>query len=138
MVVLRGGAVSYEVLLYTPSGALVLLIDLELFLQISCERLQLLTGLERLNCSVIRYLKSLGHFAVGQALVVCLPSQGSRSAKRNHPGSNPGGYLNSISHRCHPILMAFVYELTEETINLPLSCLQGDLDSSCPRKDGTT
>ena len=31
----------------------------------------------------------------------------------------------SISHRCHPILVAFVREVTEETINLPLDCLQG-------------
>ena len=33
--------------------------------------------------------------------------------------------LKSISHRCHPILVAFVWELTEETIDLPLGCLQG-------------
>ena len=26
---------------------------------------------------------------------------------------------------CHPILVAFVWELTEETIDLPLACLQG-------------
>ena len=26
----------------------------------------------------------------------------------NHPGSNPGTNLNSILHRCHPILVAFV------------------------------
>ena len=30
----------------------------------------------------------------------------------------------SISHRCHPILVAFAWELTEETIDLPLGCLQ--------------
>jgi len=33
--------------------------------------------------------------------------------------------LKSISHRCHPILVAFVLELTKETIDLPLGCLQG-------------
>jgi len=33
--------------------------------------------------------------------------------------------LKSIPHRCHPILVAFVWELTEETIDLPLGCLQG-------------
>jgi len=32
--------------------------------------------------------------------------------------------LKSISHRCHPILVAFVWELTKETIELPLGCLQ--------------
>ena len=33
---------------------------------------------------------------------------------------NPGANLKSISHRCHPILVAFVWELTRETIDLPL------------------
>ena len=43
----------------------------------------------------------------------------------SHPGGNPGANLKSISHRCHPILVAFVWELTEETIHLPLGCLEG-------------
>jgi len=33
-----------------------------------------------------------------------------------HPGGNPGANLanlKSISHICHPILLAFVWELTE-------------------------
>ena len=30
-----------------------------------------------------------------------------------HPGGNPGANLKSISHRCHPILVAFVWELTK-------------------------
>ena len=42
-----------------------------------------------------------------------------------HPGGNPGANLKSISHRCHPILVAFAWELTKETIVLPLGCLQG-------------
>jgi len=33
--------------------------------------------------------------------------------------------FKSISHRCHPILVAFVWDLTKETIDLPLGCLQG-------------
>jgi hypothetical protein len=43
------------------------------------------------------------------------------------PGGNPGANLKSISHRCHPILVACVWELTRETITLPitLGCLQG-------------
>ena len=44
----------------------------------------------------------------------------------SHPGGNPGANLKSISRRCHPILVAFVWELTEETIDLPLGCLQGE------------
>ena len=39
---------------------------------------------------------------------------------RCHPGGNSGANLKSISHRCHPILVASVWELTEETIDLPL------------------
>ena len=46
-----------------------------------------------------------------------------------HPGGNPGANLGSISHRCHPILVAFVWELTEASINLPLGCLQGGLSN---------
>ena len=34
------------------------------------------------------------------------------------------GNLKSISHRQHPILVAFVWELTPKTINLPLGCPQ--------------
>ena len=42
-----------------------------------------------------------------------------------HPGGNPEENLKPISHRCHPILVAFVWELSKETIHLPLGCLQG-------------
>ena len=41
-----------------------------------------------------------------------------------HPGGNPGANPKSVSHRCHPILVACVWQLTNETINLPLGCLQ--------------
>ena len=50
----------------------------------------------------------------------CLPQDAV-----SHPGDNPWANLKSISHRCHPILVAFVWELTKETIDLPLGCLQG-------------
>ena len=42
-----------------------------------------------------------------------------------HPGGNPWANLKSISHRCHLFEVAFVWELTKETIHLPLGCLQG-------------
>ena len=48
-----------------------------------------------------------------------------KRAGGSHPGDNPEANLKSISHRCHPILVAFVWEFTEETIHLPLGCLQG-------------
>ena len=44
-----------------------------------------------------------------------------------HPGGNPGANLKSISDRCHLILVAFVWQLTKETIELPMGCLQGGL-----------
>jgi len=54
-----------------------------------------------------------------------------RLTATSRPGGNPGENLRSISHRCHPILVAFVWELTEETIDLHLGCLQGG-DSPFP------
>ena len=44
--------------------------------------------------------------------------------EEHHPGGNSGANLKSISHRCRPILVAFVLELTKETIYLPLGSLQ--------------
>ena len=61
-------------------------------------------------------------------------SEGARPVPALCPGHAPGGYhlgvelsahLKSISHRCLFFEMAFVWELTEETIHLPLGCLQG-------------
>ena len=48
-----------------------------------------------------------------------------------HPGGNTGANLESISHRCHPILVAFVWELTKETLHLPLGC-QGSCHGGAP------
>jgi len=42
-----------------------------------------------------------------------------------HPGVKLRANLKSISHRCHLFEVAFVWELTKETIHLPLGCLQG-------------
>ena len=47
----------------------------------------------------------------------------ARMATRLESGGNPGANLKSISHRCYPILVAFVRELAKETIDLPLGCL---------------
>ena len=54
------------------------------------------------------------------------------------PADNPGANLKSISHICHPILVAFVWELTKETIDLPLGCLQGGSCSAGSRTCRTT
>ena len=47
-----------------------------------------------------------------------------------HPQATQGQNLKSVSHRCHPILVAFVRELTRETIDLPLGCLLGGVSAS--------
>ena len=44
---------------------------------------------------------------------------------RSHPGGRPGANLKSISHKCDLREVAFAWELTKETIHLPLGCLQG-------------
>ena len=41
-----------------------------------------------------------------------------------HPRGNPGSNPKSISHGCHLREVTFVHELTNETIHLPLGCLQ--------------
>ena len=50
-----------------------------------------------------------------------------------HPGGNPGSNLKSTSYRCYLFEVAFVWELTKETIDLPLGCLQGGSPLACRR-----
>ena len=52
---------------------------------------------------------------------------GTPCISRFHPGGHPGANLESISHRCYLFEIAFEWELTEETIVLPLGCLQDGL-----------
>ena len=47
----------------------------------------------------------------------------------SHPGVEHRSKLNVFSHRCHLVEMAFVWELTEETIHVPMGCLQGGFGS---------
>ena len=50
----------------------------------------------------------------------------------SHPGGNPGTNIKSIFHTCYLREVAFEWELTKETIDLPLGCLQGGLPTrSC-------
>ena len=64
---------------------------------------------------------------VGQQVGV--PSQvdilGLSYGSVHNPGGNSGANLKSISHKCHLREVAFEWELTKETIYLPLGCLQG-------------
>ena len=64
----------------------------------------------------IRILASLHNIFI----VICTLGE-----TQDHPGGNPGTNLKSISHRCYLFEVAFVWELTKETIVLPLGCLQG-------------
>jgi hypothetical protein len=50
-----------------------------------------------------------------------------REVPVHHPGVELRANLKSIPHRCHLFGVAFVWELTKETIHLPLGCLQGGL-----------
>ena len=50
----------------------------------------------------------------------------------SRPGGNPGANLKPISLRCYHFEVAFVWELTKETIHLPLGCLQVG-DTAVPR-----
>ena len=44
---------------------------------------------------------------------------------RIHAGVELRANLKSISHRFHLFEVAFVWEMTKETIHLPMGCLQG-------------
>ena len=65
-----------------------------------------------------------GRRVAGQRALSCSVGVSS-SFGASRPGGSPGANFRSISDRCHPILVAFVWELTQETIKLPLGCLQG-------------
>ena len=43
---------------------------------------------------------------------------------------NPGANLKSLCYRCYFREAAFEWELTKDTIDLPLSCLQGKVKGS--------
>ena len=67
------------------------------------------------------------------ALALVLEPAGGREAV-SHPGGNPGANLKSIAHRCHLREVACVWELTKETIYLPLGCLQGGASPRCLKR----
>jgi len=46
----------------------------------------------------------------------------------HHPRGNPRANLKSIPHRCYFRVVASEWEWTEETIYLPLGCLQGGFE----------
>ena len=42
-----------------------------------------------------------------------------------HPGVELRANLKSISHKCHLFEVSFIWELTKDTVHLPLGCLKG-------------
>ena len=52
-----------------------------------------------------------------------------------HSGGNPGANLQSIPHRCYLREVAFEWELTKESIYLPLGCLQGGEEEEGTRRE---
>ena len=49
----------------------------------------------------------------------------SNNPSTPHPGDSPRANFKAISYGYYLILVAFAWELTKETIYLPLGCLQG-------------
>ena len=47
------------------------------------------------------------------SLALCQKNLTVQAIASTLAGGNPGANLRSISHRCHPILVAFVWELTK-------------------------
>ena len=68
----------------------------------------------------IAEVNSAPHLSESQPKPEQLPSQPTP-----HPGVELRANLKSISHRCHLFEVAIVWELTKETIHLPLGYLQG-------------
>jgi len=62
---------------------------------------------------------------VNKELLLSVRRDGEETSRQYHPGGNTGANLKSTSHRCYLWEVVFEWELTEETIYLPLNCLQG-------------
>ena len=62
-----------------------------------------------------------------QDRLLALPT---RIAQRDHSGGNPGINIKAISHRYYLFEVRSVYELTKETIGLPLGCLRAERNVS--------
>jgi len=67
-------------------------------------------------------------YAVGLPPLLSLRGGMPRLEQVPQPGVELRANLKSISHRCHLFEVAFVWEMTKETIHLPLGCLQGGME----------
>jgi hypothetical protein len=68
-----------------------------------------------------------GRGSFTRAIDVCEISRGSSRGHRNEATlrATQGQIFKSISHRCYLFEVAFAWELTSETIVLPVGCIQG-------------
>ena len=83
-------------------------------------------GLSARFCKDVRFVLCMDSGCAGK--VGSFPDLRHRGGPQSawiHPGVELRANFKSISHRCHPVLVAFVWGLTKETILLPLGCLQG-------------
>ena len=71
------------------------------------------------------WLRSRGAWWAEDLVAIRSPDHKARRLQPSHPGVELRANLKSISHRCHLFEVAFAWELTNETIHLPLGCLQG-------------
>jgi hypothetical protein len=85
-------------------------------------------GVEEGNGSKIKKLFEDKYAKTSVAIGVSVPPAPPcivRVDRCDHPGVELRANRKSISHRYHFFKVAFVWELTQEAIYLPLGCLQG-------------
>ena len=74
-----------------------------------------------------RRIPTFGKRPPAQGRLVRAAPSAANSSLALHPGGSLGSNLKSISHRCYLFEVAFVWDMTEETIVLPLGCQGGFL-----------
>ena len=75
----------------------------------------------------------------GEALHTSLDQDAvAEDLEGDHSGVDLRADLKSISHRCHRFEVVCVWELTKETVHLPLGCLQGGVWILKDRQSGGT
>ena len=87
-----------------------------------------LFGVRNTQVSVGKHIYNLPH------RLTLNPEPRTLNPKPFHPGVELRADLKSNFHGCHFFEVSFVWELTKETIRLPLGCLQGGLGSMAQQR----